>query len=150
MAVQDLKHIILSVATSGASGSYVAGGTYRFLTSGYEPPSQPRYTDQDIVKNQNGKFKWVYDNGPGFRTWNPFKVRLENGAMFPQSATQGLADITSLWNHVGIMGFQTPDGQVFNVIWTNNALEQNFHIFPKPGVPVAQLEWEVTIQLEEA
>ncbi len=142
MAANVFKPIVLSVPTPAA--------TYVFFTSGYQPPNQPRYTDQDIVKNQNGKFKWVYDNGPGFKIWSPFRIHCENESMFPGSATQQLADLTALWEHIGLMGMRAPDGTTYSVIWADNALEQNFRVFPKPNLPVGQLEYIVTVQFEEA
>jgi len=142
MAQQQFKPLILSVPTPAA--------TFMFFTDGYEPPAAPRYTDQDVVKNQNGKFKWVYDNGPGFKIWSPFKLQLSNTPGFPGSATQQLADLLTLWNYVGIMGMQSPDNQLYNVIWADNSLERAFRIFPKSNLPVGQLEYSVTVQFEEA
>jgi hypothetical protein len=142
MAANQFKPIVISMASPAA--------TYTFFTSGYQPPNQPRYIQNDVVKNQNGQFKWVYDNGPGFRTWSPFKIHCENAPYFPGSATQQLSDLTSLWNHVGVLGMRTPEGSTFHVIWADNALEQNFRIFPKADLPVGKLEYIVTVQFEEA
>ena len=70
--------IILSVPTSGDGAT--AAATYVFYTAGYSPPRQGRSTGQDIVHNQNGVFKYRYDNGPNVYAWEPFQIRIDTAA----------------------------------------------------------------------
>ena len=139
MAGQTFVPLVISIPSPAA--------TFRFFTSEFQLPTQDRYIDQDIVKNQNGKFKWVYDNGPGFRTWRPFKVHCANSPNFPGSATQQLADLTTLWNYIGALSLRAPDGNVYPVIWSTSPLEPAFRIYPHSGD--TGLEYTVTVQFEE-
>lgn len=141
MTAPSFKPIILS-----ASGV----GTYQFFTGGYQPPSQPRYIDQDVVVNQNGKFKWVYDNGPGFKQWAPFKIIMGNRPEFPARAATQIAQLLSLWNHIGTIGLRSPEGDTYTVIWADNALDKAFRIFPNERLATTDLEYTVTVQFEEA
>lgn len=123
--------------------------TYSFFTSEYKPPAQARSLEMDIVHNQNGKFKYIYDNGPGFRSWAPFTVRCEESFSKHLNATAGkqYERITEMWNYPGVLGLKTPDG-VYSVHWAANTIEQAFRAFP---VQVGdKLEWEVVVQFEEA
>lgn len=123
--------------------------TYAFFTKDYKPPSQDRSIEFDIVHNQNGKFKWVYDNGPGFHKWAGFSVLCENkfatvvGAIAP---TQ-FARIKEMWDFPGVLKMQTPDG-VYSVHWAQSEIERAFRVFPTEVNSV--LEWEVIVQFEEA
>lgn len=134
--------LTLSHATYvGASGA-TAAATYAFFTSGYEPPNQERYQEYDVVKNQNGKFKYLYDNGPGFHLWEPFKVHCEK--MFGTPSTL-LNNLLEMWNHPGVLGMRAPEG-TYTVHWTSN-LERSFRIFPKKTADVQ--EFIVVVQFEE-
>jgi hypothetical protein len=142
----DFQRLILSKATYvNASAVATAAATHVFLTSGYKPPSQERYIDMDVVKNQNGQFKWVYDNGPGFKKWPPFQIGLDD-KLYPSGASAALASLAGLWQHPGVLGMQTPEGTVHRVIW-GDTLEQNFRVFPTPG---KINEYKVDVQFEEA
>src|SRR6266550_1446682 len=141
--------IILSHATYiGASGA-TAAATYKFMTKDYKPPEQDRYLDYDVIKNQNGKFKYVYDNGPGFRKWNPFSIVCEdkfNNGLLGYTAAQQYAHLLEMWNYPGVMGIFTPDG-AFNAHWSTNALGLQYRRFPKSVSD--PIEYKVVIQLEE-
>jgi hypothetical protein len=147
VSAQEFQAIVLSHATYvGASGA-TAAATYAFFTSDYQPPEQPRYIDKDIVKNQNGKFKYLYDNGPGFKRWNPFKVHCENAfsSLLGATAGQQLDNIRALWEHPGVMGMKAPEG-TYTVHW-GDSIERSFRIFPaRPDSPHEHI---VVIQLEE-
>ena len=139
--------IILSHATYvGASGA-TAAATYAFFTSDYKPPAQERYIDHDVVKNQNGKFKYIYDNGPGWKKWSPFNVHCEQAFASVVGATAGgqLARIRQLWEHPGLLGMTTPDG-TYTVHWSDE-MEREFRIFPKQNGDIT--EHVVTVQFEE-
>jgi len=148
MSAPNPNMIILSHATYvGASGA-TAAATYAFMTKGYKPPSESRYLDKDVVKNQNGQFKYVYDNGPGFRAWSPFQVICENS--FTQitgavAATQ-YARLRRFWVHPGLLKMQAPDG-TYDVHWSGSDLDQAFKVFPHQVGDV--IEYDVTIQFEE-
>lgn len=141
--------LTLSKATYvGASGA-TAAATYSFLTVGYQPPAQERYLDFDIVKNQNGKFKWIYDNGPGFKRWPTFMIRCDDnfqGLTGANAATQ-YARLLELWTHPGVLGMQAPEGS-YSVHWAAEPIEPDFLRYPvEPG---AHIEVDVAVQLEEA
>jgi hypothetical protein len=141
--------LIFSHATYvGVSGA-TAAATYAFFTKDYKPPAEPRALDKDIVVNQNGKFKYIYDNGPGFRTWAPFSVLCEES--FKQflagaDAAAQYSHLRELWEHRGVLGMQTPDG-TYIVAWSTD-LERNFRVFPYTATAVK--EYEVIVQFEEA
>lgn len=140
--------LIFSHATYvGASGA-TAAATYKFFSKEYKPPAQPRYIAVDVVKNQNGKFKYIYDNGPGFRQWSPFSILCEDKfqSVIGVGATVQKARLEALWEHPGLLGMTTPDG-TYQVHWSDNSLEQNFRIFPKQTGDT--IEYEIVIQLEE-
>lgn len=135
--------IILSHATYGAT----AAATYSFVTSDYQPPTQERFIDQDVVKNQNGKFKYLYDNGPGFKKWQPFTIHCERSfatELGAVGATQ-LARLIQMWEHPGLLGLQGPDG-VHTVHWAGDH-ERAFRVFPKMANQA--LEYTVVVQFEE-
>jgi len=123
--------------------------TYAFFTKEYKPPTQARAVEVDVVVNQNGKFKYVYDNGPGFKTWQPFTIACENifatvvGGIAPTQYSR----LTEMWNYPGVLGMKTPDG-VYAVHWAANAIEPAFRVFPIRANDVP--EWEVVVQFEEA
>lgn len=135
--------IYLSHATYGAT----AAATYAFVTSEYQPPVQERYYDTDVVKNQNGMFKWLYDNGPGFNKWQPFKVRCENAWSAQLGATAGAQynRLKEMWDHPGVLGMRTPDG-TYTVHWAGDQ-ERAFRRFPK--IVNEQIEYTVVVQFEE-
>lgn len=145
MTAQAPNILILSHAAYGAT----AAATYQFMTKDFQPPAQERYIAKDIVKNQNGKFKWIYDNGPGFKVWSPFTIRCENAwsSLGLGSATQQLANIRALWEHPGLLGMKAPDGNVYAAHWSSSNLEQNFKVFPRKVGDA--LEYEVVVQFEE-
>ena len=144
----DRQVLIFSRATYvGASGA-TAAATYAFYTSDYQPPSQDRYIDQDVVKNQNGKFKYLYDNGPGWRKWAPFEIVCEN--TFTQflgvTALAQYQQLVSLWEHPGVLGMQAPEG-TYTVHWSSE-IERSFRVFPTTVNDVQ--EFRVVVQFEEA
>lgn len=142
--------LILSHATYvGASGA-TAAATYSFFTKEYKPPVQNRAIEADVVINQNGRFKHIYDNGPGFYNWNPFSIVCENKLTPILGATAGgqYARLREMWEHPGRLGMQTPTGDVYSVNWSGNNLERNFRVFPRESGQV--IEYEVVVQFEEA
>lgn len=141
--------ITLSHPTYVGSSGATAAATYPFMTRGFKPAIIPRTLSADIVVNQNGKFKYVYDNGPGFRKWNPFEVACEDSfsRIVGGGATVQFGRLMELWNYPGIMKLSTPEG-VFSVHWSQNELEPQYRIFPhEAGSPI---EYSVTVQFEEA
>jgi hypothetical protein len=142
--------ITLSHATyaAGPSGATPAA-TYSFFTKDYKPPAEPRAVDKDVVINQNGKFKYIYDNGPGFKQWAPFSVVCEeiHRTLLGFTAAQQYAHLRELWEYRGVLGMSTPDG-AHTVAWSSD-LERNFRVFPKlAGASI--IDYEVVIQFEEA
>lgn len=141
--------IVLSHATYVGSSGATAAATYSFFSKDYKPPTEPRSIDKDVVVNQNGKFKYIYDNGPGFKTWPPFSVLCE--ARFEtfigaDTDTQ-YAHLRELWEHRGVLGMKTPDGTHI-VAWSSD-LDRNFRVFPHIN-GATQIEYEVVVQFEEA
>jgi len=143
--------IILSHATYVGPSGATAAATHAFFTKEYKPPAEARFVEVDEVKNQNGKFKYVYDNGPGFRQWSPFSIVCEE-----KFAQQGLGsaqtqydNLRKFWNHPGLLGMQTPDGVYPAIHWTPNQIERNFRIFPAIA-GATSIEYEVIVQFEEA
>lgn len=147
MSIPNL--VFLSHPTYLGSSGATAAATFAFFTKGYKPPVQARAIDMDVVVNQNGKFKYLYDNGPGFKSWQPFSIACESifatvvGAI---AATQ-YARITEMWQYPGVLGMRTPDG-TYAVHWAANSLEPAFRTFPTKTTDIA--EWEVVVQFEEA
>lgn len=129
MPLQDPQLIVLSVPISG--GGSTAAATFSFWTSGYKPPRQPRATSFDDVNNQNGRFRYIFDNGPGALVWEPFEIAfIDAGKDFAGgAATQQAANLDFLWNYRAAMGMQTPDG-IYSVAWADAPLERRFGQFP--------------------
>lgn len=150
MTANSYENIIFSYATYIPRGGTVAtaAATYAFFTSDYEPPQQERSIDSDVVHNQNGKFKYVYDNGPGFKKWKPFNVHCEQSFRVLLGATAGMQfdRLKSLWEKPGVIGMETPEG-IYTVMW-GDSLERAFRVFPKKNNDI--LEHVVTVQFEEA
>lgn len=142
--------IVLSRATYvGASGVGFAtpAATYEFFTRDYGPPSQERHFDTDTVHNENGKFKYLYDNGPGFKKFAPFDIVCEQrlGTMLNLTAAQQLANLLTLWEHPGVLGMRAPEG-TYTVHWAES-MDQAFRIWPI--VATAPKEIIVTVQFDE-
>lgn len=134
----------------GPSGA-TAAATYSFLTQGYKPPAESRHIESDVVHNQNGKFKYVYDNGPGFRRWSNFNILCDESERFQEilgfNAEQQYAHLREMWNHKGILGMEIVE-EVYSVTWAQQELEPQFIRFPdKITDPV---ELQVSVQFEEA
>lgn len=132
----------------GPSGA-TAAATYQFMSSGYEAPAEPRHLDFDVVHNQNGKFKYVYDNGPGFRRFSSFAIACEIPFedIVQATAEQQYERLLEMWRHRGILGLEAA-GEVFNVHWTADPVEPNFVIYPQ--TTDERIERRVTVQFEEA
>lgn len=137
--------IIISVPTYAPTPA----ATYSFFTNEYKAPQTSRTLEYDVVINQNGKFKWLYDNGPGFKKWSPFTIRCEDvlkpylGAM----ATEQYRNLLHAWAHPGLLGLKTPDG-TYTVHWAQQTLEPQLRQYPrKANDPV---EYTVVVQFEEA
>lgn len=127
----------------------MTGATYTFFTKDYKPPQQERALEYDIVVNQNGKFKWLYDNGPGFYQFPPFTIACQEsfkGILGIGASTQ-FANLKALWDHIGTLGMRAPEG-TYTVHWAAQALERAFTVFPKESG--ATIEYDVTVQFEEA
>lgn len=140
--------IILSHATYVGPSGATAAATYSFMTSDYKPPSQERHIDSDTVHNQNGKFKYIYDNGPGFHKFSPFGINCENkfSIITGFNAALQYAHLRELWVHPGILKMQTPDG-TFNVNWSES-LDRSFRVFPNNVGDT--IEYVVAVQFDEA
>ena len=140
--------LTLSHATYVGPSGATAAATYSFVTKGYQPPAQDRHIEYDVVHNQNGLFKYIYDNGPGFRKWAPFSVACENAfaSIVGATAAMQLTRLREMWAHPGVLGMSAPDA-VYTVHWAQQALEQNFKIFPKEVNHLK--EYEVVVQFEE-
>ena len=145
--MSDYQKIILSHATYAGPSGATAAATAAFFSSDYKPPAQDRYIDHDIVKNQNGKFKYLYDNGPGWRKWSPFNLHCERSfeTEVGLTATQQYAALVAMWDHPGYLGMQTPDG-TYTVHWADN-LEKSFRVFPSSSGE--EREYIVVVQFEE-
>jgi len=139
--------IFLSVPTS--AGGATAAATFGFFTSGYRAPRQGRSTSQDIVHNQNGIFKYRYDNGPNVHTWEPFRIIASDTFRDAiGSATQQLANLDFLWNYVeGPLGMAAPDG-VYSVDWANAPLERV--MLDTPLAAGDKIKWAISVAFEEA
>lgn len=141
--------VILSRATyTGPSGA-TAAATYPFMTKGYKPPAQDRHVEYDVVDNQNGKFKYVYDNGPGFRRWPTFMITCQDkfANLLGVNAQAQYQRLLEMWNHPGLLGMQAPDG-TYSIHWGSDASERNFIRFPNQVGDV--IEMDVAVQFEEA
>ena len=141
--------LTLSHATySGASGA-TAAATYQFITRQYKPPAEDRHVDSDVVHNQNGKFKYVYDNGPGFRRWASFQITCQDAFtdLLGANAEVQYSHIREMWNHPGILGMEIAE-EVYDVHWAQDPMEPNFVIFPRTVGD--RVERDVNVQFEEA
>ena len=141
--------IVLSHATYVGPSGATAAATYGFYTKDYKPPAEERFVEVDVVKNQNGKFKYVYDNGVGFREWSPFSIRCEDkfASIVGGNAATQYANLRKFWVHPGLLGMRTPDG-TYTVHWNAGNIEQTFRVFPYEVGSV--IEYEVVVQFEEA
>lgn len=131
----------------GPSGA-TAAATYEFFTKDYKQPMEERHVQYDIVHNQNGKFKYVYDNGPGFRRWPPFSIKCEerfSDLGLGNAATQ-YTKLKEMWEFKGVLGMKAPEGS-YLVHWSDSGLEHNFRVFPREVGDV--IEREVIVQFEE-
>lgn len=140
--------IILSRATYAGPSGATAAATYAFFSSDYQPPQQDRYIGQDVVKNQNGKFKYLYDNGPGWKKWSPFNLHCEEMfATIVGATAQAQYDrLLTLWDHPGVLGMQAPEG-IYTVHW-GDSVERSFRVFPREST--SKKEYVVVVQFEEA
>jgi hypothetical protein len=144
--------LILSVPTS--AGGDTAAATFAFFSGDYRPPRQGRSTASDTVHNQNGLFKYRYDNGPNVFEWQTFRIIVSDrfmndgvGNTAIGSATQQLSHLDFLWNYVeGPLGFAAPEG-VYSVDWAEAPLEKVFRGFP--GAAGDKIDWDVSINFEE-
>lgn len=139
--------IKLSHATYVGPSGVTAAATYFFMTGDYKPPVQERAIDSDTVKNQNGRFKYLYDNGPGFYKWQPFQIRCEDSfaTVLNAAAATQFANLKRLWDHPGVLAMQAPEG-IYTVHWARD-LERAFRVFPKRTNE--KQEFVVTVQFEE-
>jgi len=141
--------ITLSHATYAGPSGATAAATAVFFTSDYQPPAQDRAIDTDVVINANGNFKYVYDNGPGFRKWSPFKLHCEerfkavNGGL---TATQQYAMLLEMWQHPGNLLMKSPDG-LYPIHW-GDTVERSFRVFPRMANNIP--EYVVVVQFEES
>jgi hypothetical protein len=108
-----------------------------------------RSIDWDDVHNKNGHFRYLYDNGPGPKTWKPFEIVTNDvfTNLLGASATQQWANLQALCEHVGAMGFAAPDG-THQVHWGQSEFEPHFEAMPRAVGD--KIDYAVAIQLEEA
>jgi hypothetical protein len=136
------------VPTSG--GGSTAAATYSFFSADYKAPRQGRSTAQDIVHNQNGIFKYRYDNGPNVHAWSPFRVVISErfkGQL--GAATQQWANLSFLWNYSeGPLKLQAPEG-IYNVDWSDAPLERQFMRYPAAAGDKEEWDIEVQVTFEE-
>ena len=139
--------VTISHATYVGPSGATAAATYKFFTKGYHPPQADRAIDSDQVINQNGRFKYIYDNGPGFKKWDPFSIMCENAfaSIVGGSALVQYNRLLEMWNYRGVLGLTTPEA-TYIANW-GNTLEQNFRVFPRQVAD--QIEYEVVVQFEE-
>lgn len=140
--------ILLSHATYVGPSGATAGATGVFFSSDYKPPAQDRAIDQDTVINNNGKFKYVYDNGPGFRKWAPFEIHCEEAfkVELGLDAAAQHALLVKMWVHPGNLTMIAPDG-TYVVHW-GNSVERAFRIFPR--LVGDKIEFIDVVQFEES
>lgn len=140
--------LVLSHATYVGPSGATAAATHAFFTKDYKPPAEQRYVEVDEVKNQNGMFKYVYDNGPGFREWSPFSILCEQAFTELGSAQTQYDNLRKFWNHPGLLGMKAPEG-TYTVHWAQSSIEKNFRVFPV-AAGATTIEYEVIVQFEEA
>ena len=139
---------VINIITPTTAASPAA--TYSFVTSGYKPPRQPRAITTDEVHNQNGKFKYVYDSGPGFLEWDPFEILCDDkfaNVLGGMNGVQQKAQLDALWQFIGTFQLGDPEG-VYNVYWTENPYEKRFQHFP--AAVGDKIQYRFTIQVQEA
>lgn len=144
--MSDRRPIVFSVPESG--GGATPAATLAFFTVGYRPPRQDRSSSRDTVHNQNGIFKYVYDNGPGPYAWDQFQIEV-NDAFSGElgDANTQWANLLFLWNYQdGPMGMEAPDG-VYSVGWADAPLERQFMGFP--GAAGDKVTYRVVVNIEE-
>lgn len=138
--------LYFSVPTSG--GGATAAATIGFFTIGYQPPRQTRSSSRDIVHNQNGVFKYVYDNGPGVFEWNQFEIEINDkfSAQLGTATTQ-YNNLQFLWNYLGgPIGMAAPEG-VYSVGFTGAPLERQFKVYPSAaGDKAAEARYVINIE----
>ena len=144
-----MNPITLSHPTYNGPSGATAAATYSFFTKNYQPPVQERSVDYDIVHNQNGIFKWIYDNGPGFHRWPAFAITCQD-AFEPYLGVDAQTQFNRLlemWNFIGTLGMDAPEGS-YNVHWAQDPRESSF--LPRfPVDPSAPLEVDVQVMFEE-
>jgi hypothetical protein len=140
--------IVLSHPTYVGPLGATAAATYSFFSKEYIPPAQERSLEVDVVHNQNGRFKYLYDNGPNFKKWPPFTIACEEAFAAHLDATAGMQyqRLQEMWEYPGILGLRTPDG-TYSAHWSTN-LERGFRAFPNEVN--TKLEWAVVVEFEEA
>lgn len=145
----DYQLITLSVPTSG--GGVTAAATYGFFTEGYRIPRQERSTTSDFVHNQNGRFIYRYDNGPGSFIFEPFRIVLSDRlapAVYPIGATaqEQWERLQFLWQYIGNIGLEAPEG-VYEVNWSGAPLERAPLGFPAQAGD--KIDYKVNVSFEE-
>jgi hypothetical protein len=142
--------MILSHATYLGPSGATAAATYSFITRGYRPPAEPRHVDSDTVHNQNGKFKYIYDNGPGFRRWSTFQIICQDSfaSLVGANASTQYSRLREMWNHKGILGM-TIGSETFSVHWPQENISPAFVVFPRIANATA-IERDIDVQFEEA
>lgn len=138
------------IFTTPALGDTPAA-TYVFFSSDYKPPRQGRSASSDIVHNQNGIFKYVYDSGPNIFTWDPFELVFSDrfaGALDGKSATQQWQDFQSLWQHLGTKSLEGPEGS-YDVHFPAQNIEPRWGSGRFPANSTDSFDLRVTIELEE-
>lgn len=140
--------ITISYATYGPSGAETPAATYRFMSQDYKPPRRSRASSFDEVVNQNGTFRYVYDNGPAGLSWSPFTLAMLDRfePLVGATATVQWANLLALWDHRGLKTIQAPDG-IYEVFFSDSDLEPRFEVFP--GSVGDKIEYRATISLEE-
>jgi len=141
--------IFLSYPTFGPSGDYTAGATYIFFSGDYTPPAEGRSLGKDVVHNRNGVYKYLYDNGPNFNEWSPFRLTLDDAVRgFAGTATQQWQNLQDLWTHIGQLKLGAPEGS-YAVHWAEGmSLSKRFLAFP--AMVGDKIEYSVDVQFEEA
>jgi hypothetical protein len=146
--MSEYTFIVLSVPTSG--GGATPAATFAFGTQDYKPPRQGRSTSFDDVHNQNGRHRYVYDNGPGFRAWDPFRVKCvdELQTILGVSATQQHAQMEFLWNYIGPIGMLAPEG-VYTVHWADSQKQLGWLGGRYPAGAGDKIAYDVSVAFEE-
>lgn len=144
----DYNLITLSYPTMGEPGEEIPAATHSFFTTDYRPPRRPRALGSDVVQNRDGKFKYIYDNGPSYLEWQPFRLTLDDSFLrVVGSATVQWNNLLSLWEHVGPLTMKAPDG-IYQVHWAQEGMSTNFRSFP--GKAGDKIEYLVDVQFNEA